>query len=492
VTGSEETSMKRAHGGRSGLTGMTGFTVVALGQFLSILGTSMTMVALTIWAWTVTGTATALAALGFFLAGPAIVFSPMAGALVDRWNRKLVMMLADMAAGVATAAILVLHLSGLLQIWHLYIAAAFAGVFQAFQFPAYTAAVALMVPKEQYGRASGMMSLAQSVGGIFAPIAAGALIGVIGVGGIMAIDLVTLALALGALLLVQVPQPVKRRGAAGAAGGGEEDDGEGNFWREVGYGFRYVLARPSLFGLQLIFTLGNLLGGLSGALASPMILARTGNDALALGTVQSAAGVGGVAGGLFMSLWGGPKRRIHGVLLGWAGTFLLGQLVMGFSGSITGWAVALFASSVCGTILFACNQSIWQSKIPPHIQGRVFSIRALIAQVASPLAMLVAGPLADYVLEPGMRPGGSLAHIFGGITGTGPGTGMSLMFIFSGVVGALMIGAAYSIRVIRDVEDLVPDFDASAQPAAVPVEDSSAAQPEHAGPVTAHSPTDLD
>jgi len=485
---------------------MTGFTVVALGQFLSILGTNMTLVALTIWAWTVTGSATALAALGFFLAGPTIVFSPMAGALVDRWNRKLVMMLADMAAGVATAALLVLYLMGLLQIWHLYVAAAFAGVFQAFQFPAYTAAVALMIPKDQYGRASGMMSLAQSVGGIFAPIAAGALIGVIGVGGIMAIDLVTLALALGTLLFVHVPQPARRRPATGRAAAEDhagdtgtvtgEDDGSGNFWQEVAYGFRYVLSRPSLFGLQLVFTIGNLLGGLSGALASPMILARTGNDALALGTVQSAAGVGGVAGGLLMSIWGGPRRRIHGVLLGWAGSFLLGQLVMGFSGSVTGWAVALFASSVCGTVLFACNQSIWQSKIPPHIQGRVFSIRALIAQVASPLAMLVAGPLADYWLEPGMRPGGPLARAFGDTIGTGPGTGMALMFIFSGIVGTLVIAAAYSIRIIRDVEDLIPDFDGASAGGDRPPgseETVRAGEPEEAVPaeIPAVAPSDV-
>jgi len=435
---------------RALLTGLPAFTVVAVGQFFSILGTSMTGMALLIWAWQLTGSATALALIGFFGFAPMVLFSPLAGALVDRWNRKLVMMLSDMASGVATVGLLTLFLLGHLQIWHLFVATFFVGLFAAFQFPAFSAAITLMIPKDHYSRASAMLGLAQSVGGVFAPIAAGVLIGVIGVGGIMAIDLVTLSLALVALLLVRVPQP--EVSAAGA-------ESRGSLRKEAAYGFRYILARPSLLGLQLVFFAGNFLASLTGTLAAPLILARTGNNALVLGTVQSVGAAGAVLAGLILSAWRGPRRKIHGVLLGWAGTFLISEMLMGLSRGPGGWSIAVFAGALVGTLINVSNQAIWQRKVPPDVQGRVFSVRLLIAQVSGPTAMLLAGPLADRILEPGMRAGGALAKVFGGLLGTGPGAGIALLFVITGGLGTCVALGAYLIRPIRDVETIIPDFD---------------------------------
>lgn len=434
----------------SRLTGMKAFSVVALGQFLSILGTGMTIVALTIWTWRETGSATALALLGFFSFAPTLLVSPLAGALVDRWNRKLVMMLSDLAAGLAILVVLLLNIAGVLEIWHLYVGAAFVGVFQAFHFPAYSAAITLMVPKQQYSRASAMISLAQSAGSVFAPIGAGALIGVIGVSGIMAIDLVTLALALGALLLIQVPQP--KISADGRAG-------RGSLWHEAGYGFRYILARPSLLGLQLVFTAGNLLSSLGGTLAAPLILARTADNALALGAVQSTGAIGGIAGGLILSAWGGPRRKIYGVMTGWAGCFLFGSVLFGLAGGIVMWSAAVFLSAGFSTLINASNQAIWQRKVAPDVQGRVFAVRMLVAQVAGPLGTLIAGPLADYVFEPGMMAGGTLAGVLGGVFGTGPGAGMSVLFVLAGVLGLVAVAAGYTVRAVREVETIVADYD---------------------------------
>src|SRR4030066_69561 len=141
-------------------TGMFGFSIVWVGQIISLLGTSMTGFAMTIWAYEKTNAATALALVGFFFVAPMLIASPFAGAIVDRSNRKLMMMLSDMASGIATVIILILYASGNLQIWHLFITSAFQGVFQSFQWPAYSAAITTMIPKEQYGRANGMVSLA--------------------------------------------------------------------------------------------------------------------------------------------------------------------------------------------------------------------------------------------------------------------------------------------------------------------------------------------
>jgi DHA3 family macrolide efflux protein-like MFS transporter len=186
-------------------SGMPAFTIVWFGQLVSQIGSGLTWFVLSIWAWQETGLATALALVSFFSFGPTVLLSPVAGALVDRWNRKLVMMLSDLAAGLSTVAVLLLYVTGNLEIWHLYITGAFAGAFQAFQWPAYSAAITMMVRKEQYGRASGMLSVAESASTIAAPVLAGMLIMVIGIAGVMLIDIVTFLFAIATLLVIHIP-----------------------------------------------------------------------------------------------------------------------------------------------------------------------------------------------------------------------------------------------------------------------------------------------
>ncbi len=430
---------------------MRGFTVVWFGQLISLLGTGMTQFTLTIWAWDKTGEATALALVGFSFILPHILASPFAGALVDRWNRKLVTMLSDIASGISTLTVLVLFISGRLEVWHLYITSAFSGAFQAFQFPAFSAAITLMLDKEQYARANGMLSLAQSASGIFAPVAAGILLPVIGTGGIMSFDVLSFIVAIGALTIIYIPQPhwvtkAKKRPS---------------LLKDSVFGFRYIMARASLLGLQSIFFVVNFTTSVSFALLAPMILSRSGNDSIVLGTVQSAFGVGGVIGGLLISAWGGPKRKVYGLLLGAVSSSLLSNMLMGLGRSAPIWVAAAFFFMFINPITNGCGQAIWQSKVPPELQGRVFSTRRLIAQASQPVAMFVAGPLADRVMEPAMMPGGSLAPVFGWLLGTGPGAGMALIFIFAGLIGAATGLGGFLFDVVRNVEDILPDHDAA-------------------------------
>jgi DHA3 family macrolide efflux protein-like MFS transporter len=430
--------------------GMRAFTLVWAGQFVSLLGTGMTNFALTIWAWEATGVATALAMVGFFAFAPTVLASPFAGAMVDRYNRRLVMMLSDLAAGLSTAVVLLLLAADRLQVWHLYLTGAFAGVFQAFQFPAYSAAVTMMIPKEQYGRANGMIGLAGSASNIIAPMAAGVLLGSIGIRGILVFDILTFMVAIGALLVVHIPQPVSK---------GAVRQGGRSILRDSVYGFRYIYNRPSLLGLQLVFFAINLTATLGFTLLAPMVLARTGNDTLVLGGIRSAFGVGGVIGGLVMSAWGGPGRRVHGVLMGMALSSLLGNFCMGLGRGITVWAFAAFCSMFFLPFINGSNQAIWQAKVPPEVQGRVFAARRLIAQVSAPISMAIAGPLADWVFGPAMMPGGSLAPLFGWLVGTGPGTGISLIFVVTGALGIVIGLGGYAIRQIREAEDILPDHE---------------------------------
>lgn len=432
-------------------TGMFGFTIVWIGQIFSLLGTSMTGFALTIWAYEKTESATALALVGFFFVAPMLIATPFTGALVDRWNRKLMMMLSDLASGATTLILLILYSSGNLEIWHLYFTGAVMGVFQSFQWPAYSAAISTMIAKEQYGRANGMLSLAETGSNIFAPILAGALLGLIGVRGIMTIDLLTLCIAISALLLVHIPQPkVSSEGRAA----------QGSLLKEAVYGFQYIFKRPPLLSLQLTFMIGNFLTGIPHAVLAAMILASTGNNEQSLALVNSVGAIGGVAGGLVMSAWGGPKRRVYGVLGGWFISSLLGMVFMGLGRSPVAWAVAAFFGTFFVPIINGSNQAIWQSKVPPDLQGKVFSIRRLIAWFVSPAAMLVAGPLADKVLEPAMRLETSpLATSVGWLVGTGPGRGMRLMFLLGGLMTAGVTLSGFAIPILRRVEQLLPDHD---------------------------------
>jgi len=431
-------------------TGTLAFVLVWAGQTVSMFGSAMTWFALTIWAWQVTGRATALALVEFLSFGPTLLLSPIAGALVDRWNRRLVMMLSDLAAGLATVIVLSLYATDSLQMWHLYVLGAVAGVFMSFQFPAYSAAVTMMIPKEQYARAEGMVGVAESASGVLAPPLAAVLLGVIGVGGIMLIDVVTFLAAIGALFLVHVPQPP-------VTDAGRE--GRGSIWRESAYGFRYIFKRPGLLGLELVFAGVNFLDSLAFTLLAPMILARTGDNEFALGGVQSAGAVGGALGGLLLVAWGGPKRRIHGVLFGCVLSSLLGTSLMGFGGGFAVWVAANFLSDFFTPIVNGCDQAIWQAKVAPDVQGRVFSTRLLISQITIPLGMLLAGPLADRLFEPAMAAGGGMAAAFGWLVGAGPGAGMALLFVLAGLLGALVGFSGYALRAVRSVEEALPDYD---------------------------------
>jgi DHA3 family macrolide efflux protein-like MFS transporter len=428
---------------------LRGFVIVWLGQVVSLLGSAMTWFALTLWAYELTERATALALLSLFAFGPTILLSPVAGALVDRWDRKLVLILSDLAAGLATLLVLVLQGIGSLQLWHLYVIGLLASSFQAFEYPAIAAAVTMMVPKEQYGRASGMLEMAWAASSVFAPLLAGVLLGRIGLTGILIIDVITFVFAIGALLFVSIPQPSKRK-----VGLSERR----SIWQESLYGFRYIWKRPSLLALQLLFAVGNLVDYGGFVLFAPMILAQTGGNELVLGSVQSAGAIGGVIGGALLTVWGGAKRRIYGVLGGWA-LSSLGLLWMGLGRGLIVWLPAALAYSVFEPIVNGSDRAIWQSKVAPDVQGRVFATQLLISQITIPIAMLVVGPLADLVFEPAMMPGGILTGVFGWLVGVGPGAGMALMISIAGVAGIILPLLGYVIRDIREVESIMPDYD---------------------------------
>ncbi|MCS6844702.1 MAG: MFS transporter [Caldilineales bacterium] len=428
---------------------MTAFLLVWVGQVISVLASSMSHFGLTIWMFQQTGSATALGLLQVAFIVPFLILSPVAGVLVDRHNRKLMMMVSDLAAAVATGGILLLLALDRLAFWHLYVAAALNGLGNTFQWPAYSAAISTMVPKEQYSRANGLMSLLEAGPGVLAPLMAGALLPIIGLVGILSLDMVTFFVAIAALAIVVVPRP--KASAAGA-------EARGSVWQEAVYGFRYIFRRPGLLGLQLVFFFGNLFGGMAYTLLAPMVLARTGNNSVALGVVQSAGAVGAVVGGVVMSVWSGFRRRVHGVLLGWA-LSAVGVALLGVARTVGQWIPAAFFAAVVSPLVNTSNQALWQAKVPPDVQGRVFSARRLIAWFTTPISPVIAGTLADFVFEPAMQGDTALAAAFGGLVGTGPGAGMGLLVVLCGLLGLAVPLVGYLTPAVRCVETDLPDHD---------------------------------
>jgi len=428
-------------------TGMRAFTIIWAGQVVSLLGSAMTWFSFTIWAWQKTGQVTALATISFFVFLPTALFTPVAGALVDRWNRKLVMMLSDLATALGTLTALLLFISGRLEIWHIYVIGILMGFFNAFQFPAYNAAVSTMLPKEQYARAEGMLGLATTVSTFFAPVMAAALLGVIGMAGIMTIDLITFLAAFGTLLWVKIPQPQ-------VSGLGLQS--RGKLWQEALFGFRYIRERSSLSALVGLFFFAYFFLAIGATLLSPMILSHSDNSASALALVQSIGALGGIVGGGLLTVWGGPKRRMWGVFLGGIGACALGITGLGLANQLVFWAIGSFFFSFFEPFVEGGHLAIWQAKVEADVQGRVFSARHLILQIPYLLGTLASGFLAEYVIQPLTQNQPFFQAFFGRTSGAG----ISLLMVFAGLGGSLVFLAGYGIPAIRDVEILLPDQNA--------------------------------
>ncbi|RPJ24716.1 MAG: MFS transporter [Chloroflexi bacterium] len=403
--------------------GMRGFTIIWFGQIISLMGSAMTWFAFTIWAWEKTGKASALATISFFAFLPTVLLTPLAGALVDRWDRKLVMLLSDFATALGTLAIFLIYAFGDLQIWHIYVVSILAGFFTAFQYPAYAAAVTTMLSKDNYARAEGMLGSGRALSGILAPIFAAALLGWIGLRGIMLLDLVTFLFAFGTLILIYIPKP--KPTAVGL-------QSKGTLWQEILFGFRYIGRKHSLRALTSLFMLSGVFLAIGATLMAPLVLSLTQNNESALATVQSTGAVGGLVGGVILSLWGGTKHRIHTILIGGAGACLLGILWLGVSGAILFWAIGSFFFAFFEPFVEGGNLAIWQSKVEADVQGRVFSARQLLVQIPYLFGILLAGYLAE-------------------------ASAISSVLIFAGIAGALVFLFGYLSSRVREAETLLPD-----------------------------------
>jgi MFS family permease len=423
---------------------MRTFTVIWFGQLVSALGSGLSGFALGVWIYEHTSSVTmfALVVLSFEL--PSVLFSPIAGALVDRWNRRMILILCDAAAALVMLSVLVLEMNNALEVWHLIALSVFGAISGSFQWPAFSAATTMLVPKEHLGRAGGMTQIGEAISRLFSPVLAGVLFLSIGLGGIILIDLATFLVALSTLLIISIPEPVREHQATGKP----------SLWKEIRFGWDYILQRRGLLYLLLYVAALNLGFGLTNPLFVPMILEIGGVDQV--GLALSVMGLGALVGTVIMSIWGGPKRRVYGVL----GSGVLAGIAYLFHGvAPVLWVVAAagLVFQMVLPIMMASSQALWQTKTAPDVQGRVFSVRRLIAQFTAPIGTLVAGPLVDQWLQPSMEPGGALASSLGAVIGVGAGRGPAVAFLFVGAFVFLISVLCFALPRLRNVDVEIPD-----------------------------------
>ncbi len=266
-----------------------------------------------------------------------------------------------------------------------------------------------------------------------------------GLGTVIAIDFATYFFAVLTLLFIRVPSP--ERSDAGK-------EGQGSIWKEALFGWTYISVRAGLLGLLLVFAITNFFSGLIFPLIMPMLMDMTSVDVL--GILLSIVGVGMLIGTLVMSAWGGPKRRIHGVL----GFLIISGFftsLLGISPLIPVIAVAGFGLMFTFPIINGSSQAIWQSKVDPDVQGRVFAVRRMVAWSTTPLAYIVAGPLVDRIFRPLLLEGGAFAESVGMVIGVGPSRGTGFLFIIVGGVTIVVSALGYLNPHVRNVEDELPD-----------------------------------
>ncbi len=422
------------------------FLFIWLGQLISLLGSGLTNFALGIWVYQNTGSVTLFALISLFATLPYMVISPVAGALVDRWNRQWVMIISDLGAGIATLILTILLFTDHLEIWHIYLITSVNSFFGAFQKPAYIAATTLIVPKRYLSRASGMVQLGEAVSQLFAPILAGLLIVTIKLDGIILIDFATFIFAVVTLFVVQFPHLDAKI---------TKKEGKTSVLQEAFLGWTYLTARPGLLALLLFFTTNNLLVGVVSVLVTPLVLSFA--SPTELGMVMSIGGTGMLVGSLVMSTWGGPPRHINAVF---GFMFLSGLCVVaaGLRAFIPLLIVAAFLAFFGMPIINGSSQIIFQKKVAPQMQGRVFAFNLAFRTASLPIAYGIAGPLADRIFEPLMAVNGPLASTIGHIIGTGDGRGIALIFIIMGFLTMLATIAAYQYPPLRFVEDQLPDI----------------------------------
>ncbi|MFF0568380.1 amino acid adenylation domain-containing protein [Streptomyces sp. NPDC004041] len=426
--------------------GMGRFLAVAFGQLLSITGSALTEFALPVWIYMETGSMGKYALYAVIGMLPGILVGPLAGAVVDRLDRRRVMLTSDIVAGSTQAALLTLLLSGNLASWHIYVLLGVLSVALTFQRLAYASAVPQLVPKQYLGHANGVTQMAFGFAQFIVPLAAVALMAGIGLKGILILDVVSYTIAVGVLSFVKFPKtlPWKRKESLVA---------------EIKHGFAHSWRNRGFRAMLLWFAALNIFLSPLFLLITPLVLSF--DSLAAVARISVAGGAGAILGGIAMGFWGGPKdHRMRG-MLGLAGLLALACALVGVRADLWIIGIGAFGMSCALSMVNGVYTTIVQIKVPQRFHGRVFALNTLVAWSTLPIGHGVIAPVGSAVFGPMFEDGGSLASTVGALIGTGPGRGIGFMYLLFGaaMLALVVIGLRLPVlaRFDLDVPDALPD-----------------------------------
>jgi MFS family permease len=422
---------------------MKKFVMLWASQAVSALGTAMSNYALIVWVYGQNGSAGDLARLSVFSLLPSILFCFVAGAIADRWDKRRIMLAADAFAALGTATILLLFSLNRLQIWHLYAISFLLSCMSAFQNPAAYVATSLLVPQKHYVRAGGLAALSGSAVAILAPALGGVVLALGGLRMVLLIDLGTFAVAFSTLLF-GIRLPVIKT---------TEKAPKETFLKSCAVGLSFLKQHSALLRIILFFAGINLIAKMgSYGMLPALILARTGGDAGVLGAVEAAVGIGALVGSLLVTLAKPTRSRTRVVFLACGLSFVLGEPGLSLSRALPIWCIAALFSNIPMAFLNANLTAIMRTHIPIALQGRVFAARDTIQYSTIPIGLLLAGFLADDVLEPLMAGESALRQALAPLFGAGQGAGIAILFFIVGIVGAGMSFGALRNRAYRTLD----------------------------------------
>ena len=400
--------------------GMRDFLLIWFGQLVSGVGSRLTSFALGLWVYQTTGSTTRFALVFVAMAIPALLLLPFAGALVDRWDRRRIMIVCECVSALAIGGMALLAAFGELQLWHVYLGVGITAMTNTFLQPAYAASVPLLADREQLTRVNALIQTGQGVALVGGPALAGILMSLMGIVGVLVVDALTFLVGALCIALARIPRPVRDQAT------------EGSLLTEAREGLRYVTERPGLLGLLGISAAGGFLFAIASIAITPLVLIVANQDERLLGMQMSLSCSGLLVGGVLIALWGGPRHKIHG-LLGFSALSGLAIAAHGLAPSLTLLIVAGFLMFLTIPPAQSASMTLWQIKVPSQMLGRCMAMLRMTSEAALPIGYLLAGPLAEFVFEPAMMPGGVLADSVGAVIGTGPGRGLALMFIVLGL-----------------------------------------------------------
>lgn len=366
------------------------FAPIWIGQVFSLFGSGLVHFSLIWWLTQTTGSAVVLATASLVGFLPQIVLGPFVGALVDRWNRRRVMMLADSGIALATLGLALLFALGLAQPWHIYGVLFLRSLGGAFHWPAMQASTTLLVPERHLARVAGANQALNGLINIVAPPSGALLLDILPLQGVLAIDVVTALIAVGLLGLVQIPQPIRLDAQRALT--------PRVVLRDVHEGLRYLAGWPGMLAILLMATLINFLLNPAFALLPLLVTRHFNGTAIHLGWLESGYGIGVVLGGLLLSVWGGFRRKLWTSM---SGLFVLGAGAIGM-GLLPPPAYPLalglmFWMGIANPITNGPLFALVQARVAPEIQGRVFTVISSLATAMTPLGMLIAGPVAEWL-----------------------------------------------------------------------------------------------